>query len=118
MAPPSEHQFETSSHLLKPKKSLPENWSLLGNCPNKADNKRETLFHFGARLGLTKFVSLLLNFHGARKCLSIPNRHGELASGLVEERQGTSSELYKILSSPDDIETNRLLVSDVQPIGK
>ena len=95
-----------------------KNWSLLGSCPTKAENKRETLFHFGARLGLTNFVSLLLNFRGARKCLSIPNRHGELASGLVEERQGTSSELYKILSTPDDIETNRLLISDVQKIGK
>ena len=47
---------------------------------------RETLFHFAARLGLSTFVTLLLEKNGAESCLQLKNQHGELAKDIAEER--------------------------------
>jgi len=48
---------------------------------------RETLFHFAARLGLSTFVTLLLEKDGAQECLILKNRYGELAEDIARQRQ-------------------------------
>lgn len=48
---------------------------------------RETLFHFAARLGLSTFVTLLLEKPGAEACLRLQNKHGELATDIAKERR-------------------------------
>ena len=47
---------------------------------------RETLFHFAARLGLSTFVTFLLEKPGAEACLNLKNRHNELATDIALAR--------------------------------
>ena len=48
---------------------------------------RETLFHFASRLGLSTFVTLLLEKPGAELCLQLCNKHGELATDIAKSRE-------------------------------
>lgn len=50
------------------------------------NHRRETLFHFAARLGLTSFVTLLLDKNGAEECLQIHNKHGSVAHDIARDR--------------------------------
>uniref|UniRef100_F6V341 DBB domain-containing protein n=4 Tax=Ciona intestinalis TaxID=7719 RepID=F6V341_CIOIN len=63
---------------------LPLDWNLLGDHDELIP--RETLFHFAARLGLSTFVTLLLEKNGAQECLALRNRHNELAESIARER--------------------------------
>nr|CAB3222859.1 rho guanine nucleotide exchange factor 18-like [Phallusia mammillata] len=65
---------------------LPPNWSVLGD-PDTAHIPRETLFHFAARLGLSTFVTLLLDKNGAKECLKLKNRHGDFAEDIARDRK-------------------------------
>nr|XP_039270740.1 uncharacterized protein LOC120345381 isoform X1 [Styela clava] len=64
---------------------LPTTWNLLGD-PTTVDIPRETLFHFAARLGLSSFVTLLLEKRGAAECLQIRNKHNELAKNIARSK--------------------------------
>lgn len=64
---------------------LPPNWNLLGD-PASASIPRETLFHFAARLGLSSFVTLLLEKKGSAACLQIRNKHNELAKNIARSK--------------------------------
>ncbi|XP_076800218.1 rho guanine nucleotide exchange factor 28-like isoform X4 [Clavelina lepadiformis] len=64
---------------------LPPNWSLSGD-PGTEHIPRETLFHFASRLGLSSFVTLLLEKNGAWGCIKLKNRHDELAKDIARER--------------------------------
>ena len=53
---------------------------------HSAHSRRETLFHFASRLGLSTFVTLLLEKPGAEDCLRLRNKHNELARDIALER--------------------------------
>jgi len=50
------------------------------------DIPRETLFHFASRLGLSTFVTLLLEKPGAETCLQLLNKHNEHARDIALSR--------------------------------
>ena len=95
-------------HLL-----LPEDWSLLGNHPNQPT--RETLYHFCARLGLTRFLRYLFTKPGAAMCLSIPNRHGELPQELAQRRH--QEELFQVLTDEDTVQRYALHIPETIELG-
>jgi len=55
------------------------------------DNHRETLLHFGARFGLTKFSKFMLELAGAQQLLYTPNR-----SGLLPEDVASNESHYEL----------------------
>jgi hypothetical protein len=78
--------------------ALPSDWTLC-----KGDEQRETLLHFSARLGLTKFTDHLMKLTGGRTAALTSNEDGEQPID-VARRMGHGEIVDLMVSLTEDTE--------------